>query len=120
MFTTRVLIKTFTIAKGTRCSLTHSFFYLFVVRICFKGHLKGAGNNLRRIVNVDSWYVEPRSYRPCSRICYVQDRCYCFEYFVKPFVNSYVLFFLFVYEIDERLSGVFYCFLYIHRFGRFK
>ncbi len=114
----RMFIRTSIIAKGICCSLIYGFSYLFVVRIGSRGHLRGTENNLWRIVNVDSWYIELRSYRPCSKIYYVQDRCYCFEHFVELFVDSYVLFFLFVYKIGERLSGVFHCSLYIHRFGR--
>jgi len=67
-FTTRVFIKTSTIIRGVRCSLIYGLFYLFVVRISSRGYLKGAGNNLRRIVNINSWYIEPRSCRPCSKI----------------------------------------------------
>src|SRR6266699_7233965 len=120
MFTTKVFIKISIIAKGTRCFLTYSLFHLFVVRIGFKGYLKGAGNDLRRIVNVDLWCVEPRLYRPCSKICYTRDRCYCFEHFVEPFVDSYVLPLLFVYKIGERLNGIFHRSLYIYRFKKSK
>src|SRR6266566_9130541 len=108
-FTTRMFIKTFIIARGTRCSLTYGLPHLFVVRIGSRGHLRGAGNDLRRIVNVDSWRVEPRSCRPCSRICYARDRCYCLEHLVEPFVDSYILPLLLVYEIDEKLNSIFHC-----------
>src|SRR6266699_1912833 len=117
-FTTKVLIRTSIIAKGTRCFLTYSLPHLFVIRIGSRGHLKRTGNDLRQIVNADSWCVEPRSYRLCSKIYYTRDRCYCFEHLVEPFVDSYVLFFLFVYKISERLNNVFHRFLYIHRFER--
>ncbi len=116
----RMFIRTSIITKGICCSLTYSFLHLFVVRISFKGYLKRTGNDLRRIVNADLWRVEPRSCRPCSRIYYIRDRCYCFEHFVELFVDSYVLFFLLIYKISERLNGVFYRSLYIHRFKRFK
>src|SRR6266699_5657927 len=113
-----MFIKTFIITKRARCSLIYSLFYLFVMRISFRGHLKGAENNLQRIVNIDSWYIELRSCRPCSKIYYARDRCYCLEHFVEPFVDSYILPLLFVYKIGERLNGVFHRSLYIHRFGR--
>ncbi len=117
-FTTKVLIRTSIIAKGTRCFLTYSLPHLFVIRIGSRGHLKRTGNDLRQIVNADSWSVEPRSYRPCSKICYTRDRCYCFKHLVEPFVDSYVLPLLFVYEIGEKLNNIFHRSLYIHRFGR--
>ncbi len=43
----KVLIITSIIAKGVRCFLIHGLFYLFVLRIGSKGHLKGAENDLR-------------------------------------------------------------------------
>ncbi len=113
-----MFIRTSTIARGMCCSLIYSFLYLFVVRIGSRGHLRGAGNDLQQIVNIDSWRIEPRSCQPCSKICYIRDRCYCFEYFVELFVDSCVLLLLLVYKISERLSGIFHRFLYIHRFGR--
>ncbi len=108
----------FIIIKKIRCSLIYNLPYLFVIRINFKGHLKGIENDLRRIVNTNLWRVEPRLYRPCSKICHARDRYYCFKHFVELFVDSYVLPLLFVYKISERLSGVFHRSLYIHRFGR--
>src|SRR6266566_2851383 len=111
-FTMRMFIKTFTIVKRTYYSLIYSFFHLFVIKIDSRGYLKKMGNNLRRIVNTDSWHIEPRLCRPCSRICYTRDRCYYFKYFVEPFVNSYVLFLLLIYKIGERLNDIFHCFLY--------
>src|SRR6266699_6527101 len=115
---TRVLIRTSTIARGARCSLTYGLLHLFVVRIGSRGHLRGAGNDLRRLVNADLWRVEPRSCRPCSRICHARDCCYCLEHFVEPLVDSYVLPLLLIYEIGKRLNSVFYRSLHIHRFGR--
>ncbi len=108
------------IVKGVCCFLIYSLFHLFVVKIGSKGYLKGAGNDLRRIVNINSWYVEPRSYRPCSRIYYVRDRCYYLEHFVEPFVDLYILPLLLVYKIGEKLNGIFHRSLYIYKFGKSK
>ncbi len=116
----RMFIRISTIARGTYCSLTYNFPHLFVVKISSKGHLKGTENDLQRIVNIDSWHIEPRSYRLCSKICYIWNRCYCFEHLVELFVNSYVLPLLFVYEINEKLNDIFYRSLHIYRFGKSK
>ncbi len=120
IFTTKVLIRTSTITKEAYYSLTYNLLHLFVIRISFRGHLRRAGNDLRRIVNINSWHIEPKSCQPCSRIYYTRDRCYCFEHVVEPLVDSYILSLLLVYKIGEKLSDVFYCFLYIHKFKRFR
>ena len=106
------------IIKGMYCSLIYNLFYLFVLKIGSKGYLKRMGNDLQRIVNINLQRVEPRLYRPCSKICYIRDRYYCPEYFVELFVDSYVLFLLFVYKINKKLNDIFHRSLYIHRFGR--
>ena len=119
-FTTKVFIRTSTIARETCCSLIYGLLHLFVLKIGSKGHLKGTENDLRRIVNINSWYIEPRLYRPCSKIYYTRDRYYYPEHLVEPFVDSYVLSFLLVYKIGERLNDIFYRSLHIHRFERSK
>src|SRR6266566_8068581 len=103
-----------TITKGARCSLIYNLPYLFVLKIGSKGHLRGTENDLRRIVNINLWRIEPRSYRPYSKIYYTRDRYYCPKHFVEPFVDSYVLSFLLVYKIGERLNDIFYRSLHIH------